>query len=75
MPPDEPNEEEKLEQLPEDYETPFRPAKVASTDDTRPDFDTDQDKTEIYQDGLDIEEPNAGNAVEGYDPSKDQRLG
>lgn len=26
MPPDEPNDEERLEQLPEDGETPFRPA-------------------------------------------------
>jgi hypothetical protein len=90
MPPDEPNEEEELEELPEDGQTPFRPANDQRTDpndqnldreiedshpdDTRPDFDTDVDKTEIYQDGLSADEPNAGNTVEGYDPDKDRRL-
>ncbi len=72
MPPDEPNEEEKLEELPEDGETPFRPA-PASGDDTYPTTDDGQDETELYQQGIDVEEPNAGNTVEGYDADKDQR--
>lgn len=74
MPPDEPNEEEQLEQLPEDFETPFRPPAGGRADDTYPATDTDQDATELYQEGLSLEEPNAGNTVEGYDPDKDQRL-
>lgn len=73
MLPDEPNEEEKLEQLPGDYDTPFRPA-AGGRDDTYPSLDAEQDPTELYQQGVDLEEPNAGNTVEGYDPSKDQRL-
>lgn len=73
MPPDEPNEEEKLEELPEDGETPFRPATVVG-DDTYPALDAEQDSTELYQDGINLEEPNAGNTVEGYDPAKDQRI-
>lgn len=73
MPPDEPNEEEKLEKLPGDYETPFRPA-PRRADDTYPTTDTEQDETELYQQGIDVREPNAGNRVKGYDPTKDQRL-
>lgn len=73
MLPDEPNEEEELERLPEDGDTPFRPA-TSQADNAYPSLDTDQDKTEIYQQGVDLQEPNAGNTVEGYDPSKDQRL-
>ncbi len=73
MPPDEPNAEEKLEELPEDGETPFRPA-PGSHNDTYPTTDTEQDRTELYQQGVDVQEPNAGNAVEGYDPTKDHRL-
>ena len=72
MPPDEPNEEEKLEELPEDGETPFRPA-PGSHKDTYPTTDDGQDPTELYQQGIDVEEPNAGNTVEGYDAGKDQR--
>ncbi len=73
MPPDEPNEEEKLERLPGDYDTPFRPAKDGG-DDTYPTTDDGLDSTELYQQGIDVEEPNAGNTVEGYDPGKDRRL-
>lgn len=74
MPPDEPNDEEALEELPEDGETPFRPA-TNQADNAYPSLDTDQDKTEIYQQGIDLKEPNDGNTVKGYDPSKDKRLG
>lgn len=73
MLPDEPNEEERLEKLPEDGETPFRPA-YAKTDDTYPSLDTGQQPEELYDEGAPIKEPNAGNAVTGYDASKDQRL-
>lgn len=73
MPPDEPNAEEKLEQLPEDYDTPFRPASKIR-DDTRPNLDTGLQPEEVYDQGIPDEEPNAGNTVEGYDPAKDQRL-
>jgi hypothetical protein len=61
---DELNAEEKLEQSPDG----------SSRDDTYPTTDTDQDSTELYQQGLDIQEPNAGNTVKGYDPDKDHRL-
>jgi hypothetical protein len=89
MPPDEPNDEEALEKLPEDGATPAAPA----TDDrddladqnldreirgersgkTYPSRDTNQDRAEIYDEGTDVAEPNAGNTVEGYDPDQDQR--
>jgi hypothetical protein len=89
MPPDEPNDEEALERLPEDGDTPAHEA-TDSRDDLgdqnlerevlgehsgkeRPELDTNQDSAEIYDQGTDVEEPNAGNTVEGYDPSQDQR--
>ncbi|HVX48223.1 MAG TPA: hypothetical protein VHA05_02590 [Candidatus Saccharimonadales bacterium] len=74
MPPDEPTDEEELEELPEDGETPFRPATSTPTDDTHPSTDDGLQPEELYDAGLDVKEPNAGNAVEGYDPSKDSRL-
>jgi hypothetical protein len=89
MPPDEPNNEEALERLPEDGATPAHEA-TDSRDDLgdqnldrevrgersgkqRPERDTNQDSAEIYDEGTDVEEPNAGNTVEGYDPDHDQR--
>jgi hypothetical protein len=65
MSPDEVNDtnEEKLEELPR-----------RGVDDTYPSTDDGQDSTELYQEGLTLDEPNAGNTVEGYDPSQDQRL-
>lgn len=77
MPPDEPNDEEELEELPEDGETPFRPSDDRDemrADDTHPSTDDGQQPEELYDAGLDVREPNAGNAVEGYDPAKDVRL-
>lgn len=44
------------------------------SDDTYPSLDTGQQPEELYDQGLNVEEPNAGNAVTGYDASKDQRL-
>lgn len=67
MQPDEPNDEERLEQLPEDDETPFSPAdpsrdpgaeadddrQVEETlDDTHPDTDTDVQREGVYDEGL-----------------------
>lgn len=72
MPPDEPNQEEEQEELPEDGDTPFRPA-AKSGDDTHPSTDDGLQPEELYDTGLNVQEPNAGNAVEGYDPAKDGR--
>ncbi len=74
MPPDDLNEEEKQEELSEDNETPFRPASGPAVDDTHPSTDNGLQREELYDSGLDVREPNAGSAVEGYDPTKDQRL-
>jgi hypothetical protein len=89
MPPDEPNEEERLEKLPEDGETPFRPAEDSRSDlndqnltreilgersgKQHPSKDSGQQPEELYDEGTDVTEPNAGNVVEGYDPNHDQR--
>ena len=91
--PDEPNEEEQLEELPEDSGTPFSPPNLgtsdpaddnldrevveASLDDTHPATDTEVETEEWYDEGTsgaaEASEPNAGSAVLGYDPEKDQR--
>lgn len=89
MPPDEPTDEERREELPEDNETPFRPADPSREPDSEPDsvaqpmggFDTTHpttdsniDAAEAYDEGLasaaEADEPNAGNAVTGYDPAE-----
>jgi hypothetical protein len=46
MPPDEPNDEEKLEELPEDNQTPFQPA-APPRDDSMAVDDDDQPTTDI----------------------------
>lgn len=90
MPPDEPTEEEALEELPEDNGTPFQPAtdgrgdlsdqnldreiENSKTDDTDPDYDTDVEQEELYDEGLEKDKPNAGDTVVGYDPENDERL-
>ncbi|MDB5169021.1 MAG: hypothetical protein JWO41_377 [Candidatus Saccharibacteria bacterium] len=62
MQPDEPNEEEKLEELPEDNGTPFSPPDDAADklDDTHPVTDTNIDPQEVYDEGL----PGAAEAKE-----------
>lgn len=91
MPPDEPVDEEELEELPEDGDTPFRPAtdtrddlsdenldreiEDTKADDTFPQRDTNQQPEELYDEGEGNDEPNAGNAVTGYDPDNDTRNG
>jgi len=67
MPPDEPNDEERLEQLPEDGQTPFSSADPARDpdadadddrqieeilDDTHPDTDTDIQPEDVYEEGV-----------------------
>ncbi|HET9098256.1 MAG TPA: hypothetical protein VFN51_01420 [Candidatus Saccharimonadales bacterium] len=67
MLPDEPDNEEAQEKLPEDYDTPFRPADptretdleadddaqpAKGTDDTRPETDSDVQKEELYDAGI-----------------------
>ena len=89
MPPDEPSDEEKLEKLPEDGATPASlptPSRddpndqnltreIRGEDETKdyPQQDSGQDFEELYNEGAEVEEPNAGNTVEGYDPDEDQR--
>ncbi len=89
MPPDEPNEEEALEELPEDGATPAS-LPTPSRDDPDQDLDRDilgeepigdqpigddrvDDFQELYDEGATVEEPNAGSAVEDYDPKEDHR--
>jgi hypothetical protein len=78
MPPDEPNDEERLEELPEDNGTPFQPAPPSrddtgaldnnlqaddnKLDDTHPITDTDIDQQELYDEGL-------PGAVEAHEPN------
>jgi hypothetical protein len=66
MLPDEPNDEERKEQLPEDYDTPFRPAPPSrdddidlddddqgrDLDDTHPATDSGIDEQELYDEGI-----------------------
>jgi hypothetical protein len=50
----EPNDEEKTEQLPQDYSTPFSPPSgvADNTDDTHPQADTNVDAQEHYDEGI-----------------------
>lgn len=50
----EPNEEEKSEQLPQDYSTPFSPPSGTqdNADDTHPQADTNVDTQEHYDEGI-----------------------
>ena len=87
MGPDEPNDEEEIEKLPEDYNTPFSPpdgvsrdpvtpfedaaAQHSSLDDTHPATDSNIEREEVYDAGLETaasvdEEPNVGNTVVGW---------
>jgi|GEM_PF-1262794 len=54
-----------------------REAAEARLDSTHPDTDAELEDQDLYDAGVsgaaDAEEPNAGNTVEGYDPTKDQR--
>jgi hypothetical protein len=86
LPPDEPNEEERREELPGDTQTPFSPApssrdddtgQPAQLDDTHPSTDTNIEPEELYDEGLagaaEAEDPSPRDDVVGYDPDKDSR--
>ncbi|MDB5166406.1 MAG: hypothetical protein JWM37_478 [Candidatus Saccharibacteria bacterium] len=76
MLPDEPTNEERLEEVDNDGgTTPFRPPEDVTEpdDDTHPNTDSEIQPEEVYHDGLSIEEPNKANAVLDYDPAKDVR--
>ena len=79
--PDEPNDEERLEQLPEDNDTPFRPADpqlddtmrtnddgaaTQQIDDTHPITDTDMQPEDEYENGL-ADAAEAGSQPGGSD--------
>ena len=85
------NDDQGLQPLPEDNDTPFSPPTdqindmeddidreaEANFDDTHQVADSNIEAEEVYDEGLsgaaEATEPNAGNAVLDYDPSKDQR--
>jgi hypothetical protein len=54
--PDEPTDEEEQQKLPEDYDTPFRPADDTDPndrlDDTHPTTDSNIDAHEMYDEGI-----------------------
>jgi len=69
----EPNEEEKQEKLPNDFDTPFSPPSGVqdTTDDTHPDADTDLDDQERYDAGISASsgaQDPGGRGVLGYTP-------
>ena len=70
----EPNDEEKQEQLPNDFSTPFSPPSGIqdSTDDTHPQADTNVDSQQRYDEGISgaTEVSDPGNqGVLGYSPA------
>lgn len=70
-----PDEEEKQEQLPQDYSTPFSPPSgvTDTSDDTHPQSDTNIDEHEHYDEGIagatGVSEPRSHGVVD-YDPDK-----
>jgi hypothetical protein len=78
MPPTEPNDEEKLQQQPEDAQTPFNPASAGADgvlDDTHPATDSALEPTELYDEGVsgaaEASEPSSDSAVVDYHPEQD----
>ena len=73
MPPNEPNEEERQQELPQDNQTPFQPADPGQ-DSTQPATDTGVDSQEVYDEGVagatETSEPAPGNDVGGYQPEQ-----
>jgi hypothetical protein len=70
----EPNDEEKQEQLPNDFSTPFSPPSGVqdATDDTHPEADTNVDSMERYDEGISgaSEVSDPGNrGILGYAPT------
>lgn len=72
MPPDD-IDEEGLQNLPGDDNTPFGPASTDKGHFTHPDTDTGIDQDDLYNSGIDnaanIEEPNKNDTVQGYKSS------
>lgn len=74
----EPNDEEKAEQLPQDYSTPFSPPSgvADNADDTHPQADTNVDTQEHYDEGIagaiGIDQRDS-QGILGYDPDKKQK--
>lgn len=52
MPPDEPTDEERLEKLPNDFDTPFNIPDDGG-DPTHPETDSNVELSELYQEGID----------------------
>ncbi len=82
MPPDEPNEEERLEQLPQDYETPFQPPDSNEArdnlDDTHPATDTNIQQEEVYDEGVsgaaETTDSGTDSGVADYNDERDNAL-
>jgi len=86
MQPDEPNEEERLEELPEDNQTPFSPADpvlddtaaepvAEKLDDTHPSTDANIEREDVYENGLpDAAGVNEPNMPQTPDQDVDQSL-
>lgn len=72
----EPNDEEKQEQLPNDFSTPFSPPSGVqdNTDDTHPATDTNIDPQEQYDEGIsgasEVNDPGS-RGILGYTPPSD----
>jgi hypothetical protein len=70
----EPNDEEKQEKLPNDFDTPFSPPSGIQdlTDDTHPDADTNVDSMEQYDEGIsgasEVSDPGS-RGILGYKPA------
>lgn len=76
----EPNDEEKQEELPQDYSTPFSPPSgvVDNSDDTHPQADTNVDSMERYDEGISgadgVSDPG-NRGILGYTPPRTAQAG
>ena len=81
LPPDEPTDEERQQELPEDHGTPFSapdvgPANTDRLNDTHPATDSGLQPEEIYEEGVagaaEANEPVSDTGVAGYSPPDEQ---
>jgi len=77
MPPDEPTEEERLQELAEDNGTPFQPASDdAGIPSDHPATDTNIDSTELYNEGVsgvaEVEDRTHETGIADYDPEEEE---
>ena len=76
--PDEPTDEERLEELAEDNETPFRPAddNTETIPDDHPQTDTNVQPEEQYDEGVsgaaEVEDDSSQSAVADYNPPEQE---